>query len=131
MRFAIPGAVEDFNRNLAALFEVNATRAGCDSPCTATDRGCHLLTIDRKPAESRRANAEKKVSRFRRCQKSGPLHAEGLSSGDFLREIVFGELHVRLGATNKRSGWRSLTRLSSARALVVLDPEFRLVVRSR
>src|SRR6185436_6997905 len=130
MRLAVPGAIRDFDCNLAALFEVNAACTGCDTSCTTTDRRCYLLAIDRKPAESRGANAEQEVARFRGCQGPGPPHAEGFLPGDFFREIGFGELYVRLRTANKRRRRRSLAGFPSAHAFVVVGLKSRLAIWS-
>ena len=62
MRLAVPGSVGDFERDLAALFEVDAAHARCESSRAAAERRCYLLAVHRKPAESLAANAEQKVA---------------------------------------------------------------------
>ena len=118
MRLGVPGPIGDFDRDLPALFEVNAARARYESSCTTAESRCYLLTIDRKPAESRAANAKEKVARFRRCQEPGPLHAEGILSRDFFRELLsvsFTFASVRLtswaGAGPEAAGHAACTSL--------------------
>ena len=85
-----------------------------------TKRRCYLLPVNGKPSEPFAANAEEEITRFCGCQESDPLHTKGLLSGNFCRQIIFGELNIGLRTTDEWRGGRTWRGLPPLYAFVVV-----------
>src|SRR5580658_2532300 len=127
LRSAVPAAVRNLESGLAALIEVDSAYLRGQAATAKGQRD--LLAIRRNPAESRAADAEQKIARFRRRQKSRPLHAEGFLAGDLRWQVCSRELHVTLSAAHDRRTVRAPG--TSAHAFVVVGLQAGLAVGSR